>query len=136
MNEINCLFCKIASKEIPANIVYEDANFVAFLDIHPISPGHVLVIPKKHIRWVWDLPTDKSNAADPKTKVDPTIGDYFTVVGKIAKAQRKAYDVEKILSKVVGEEVPHAHIWVYPSSEAIGDKNDFEGNVEKIIANL
>ena len=86
-------------------------------DIYPQSPGHTLVIPKKHYRWVWDV---------------PAIGPYFEVAKKIAVAQKKAFNVEMILSKIVGEEVPHAHIWIYPDRNAAGDKKDFAGNAEKI----
>jgi histidine triad (HIT) family protein len=117
----NCIFCKIVSKEIPAHIVYEDTDFIAFLDIHPQTPGHVQVIPKQHIRWVWDL---------------PNIGTYFEVVRKIALAQRKVFSTEWILSKIVGDEIPHAHIWVFPNSEVNGDKTDLEGNSKKLIASL
>lgn len=113
----NCIFCKIVTKQIPANIVYEDDSFLAFLDIRPLSPGHTLVIPKKHYRWVWDV---------------PEVGKYFEIVSKIANAQKKAFSVEQILCKIVGEEVEHAHIWVYPSNEIEGNKNDFVGNAKKI----
>lgn len=122
MNKVNtCIFCKIIAREIPANIVYEDDDFLAFLDIHPQSPGHTQVIPKQHIRWVWD---------------HPDVGSYFEVVQKIALAQRKAFGTDFILSKIIGDEVPHAHIWVFPNKEVAGDKNDFEGNKDKIIAVL
>ncbi len=117
----SCIFCKIVAKEIPANVVYEDENFLAFLDIRPLSPGHTIVIPKKHYRWVWDV---------------KNIGQYFEVVAKIANAQRKAFGQEQVLSKIVGEEVPHAHVWVYPSNEAKGNKNDFETNRGKIVKAL
>jgi histidine triad (HIT) family protein len=116
-----CIFCKIIAREIPSHIVYEDDNFLAFLDIHPQSPGHTQVIPKKHYRWVWD---------------HEDAGTYFEVVKKIALAQRKAFATDFILSKVVGDEVPHAHIWVFPNKEVSGDKSDFEGNKNKIIAAL
>lgn len=112
-----CIFCKIINKEIPAEIVYEDADFLAFLDIHPQSPGHTQVIPKKHIRWVWDY---------------ENIGAYFEVVKKIALAQRKAFNTDFVLSKIVGDEISHAHIWVFPNSEIRGDKMDFKVNGEKI----
>ncbi len=117
----NCIFCKIVAKEIPAHIVYEDSDFLAFLDIRPQSPGHTLVIPKDHYRWVWNV---------------PNAGAYFEVVKKIAVAQKKAFNQEFILSKIVGEEVPHAHIWVFPSNETPGDKNAFELNSKAIIAAL
>jgi histidine triad (HIT) family protein len=113
----NCIFCKIVRGEISAHKVYEDDNFVAFLDIHPQSPGHVQVIPKEHVRWVWDV---------------KNVGEYFEVARKIAKAEQKAFDTNWILSKIVGDEVEHAHIWVYPNNKVSGDKMDLEGNEEKI----
>ena len=54
----DCLFCKIISREIPAEIVYEDQNTLAFLDIHPNNPGHTLVVPKEHHRNIFDLPAE------------------------------------------------------------------------------
>lgn len=113
----DCIFCKIVRGEIPAHIIYEDDDFFAFLDIHPQSPGHAQVIPKKHYRWVWDV---------------PNIGAYFEVVRKVAKAQQKAFSTEWILSRIIGDEVAHAHIWVFPSNKAKGDKNDFEKNVANL----
>lgn len=116
----NCVFCKIIKKEIPASIVYEDTDFIGFLSIDPQSPGHTLIIPKQHYRWVWDVPS-------------PLLGQYFEVAGKIAHAQRKAFGTDFILSKIVGEEVHHAHIWVFPDNKVKCDKKDFEGNKKKII---
>jgi histidine triad (HIT) family protein len=117
----NCIFCKIVKGEIPSYKVYEDSNFLAFLDINPTSPGHVQVVPKKHHRYVWDT---------------PNTGEYFEVAKKIALAQRKAFNTDWILSKIIGDEVPHAHIWVFPNKEVSGDKTDFEGNLKKIKENL
>ncbi|HUD04239.1 MAG TPA: HIT domain-containing protein, partial [Candidatus Paceibacterota bacterium] len=116
----NCIFCKIVKGEIPAHKVYEDADFLAFLDINPRSPGHTLVIPKKHYRWVWDV---------------PNVGTYFEVVNKIAHAQKKAFGDEAIWSRISGDEVPHAHIWVFPHIETKGNAKDFETNGEKIKDN-
>jgi histidine triad (HIT) family protein len=112
-----CVFCKITAREIPAHIVYEDADFLAFLDINPQSPGHAQIIPKRHYRWVWDVPQP---------------GAYFEVVSRIANAQRKAFDTDWILSKIIGDEIAHAHIWVFPNDKVIGDKKDFEENAKKI----
>jgi|SRR3989344_5996336 len=117
MSDPNCVFCKIVAGEIPSYKVYEDENFLAFLDIHPQSVGHVQVIPKDHQRWVWEV----SNA-----------GEYFNIVKKIAIAQQKAFDIDHVHSKIDGADVPHAHIWVFPDSKVSGDRNDFEGNAEKI----
>jgi histidine triad (HIT) family protein len=117
----DCIFCKIVSGEIPAYKVYEDEHFLAFLDIHPQSPGHVQVIPKEHYRWVWDV---------------PNAGAYFEVAQKIAKAQQKAFATDWILSRIIGDEIAHAHIWIYTNSTVEGDRNDFEGNAKKIIIAL
>lgn len=112
-----CIFCKIIKGDIPSHKVYEDDNFLAFLDIHPQSPGHTQIIPKQHHRWVWDM---------------PNVGEYFEVAQKVARAQMKAFNTDFILSKVVGDEVPHAHIWVFPNNKIDGDPKDFEGNAEKV----
>jgi histidine triad (HIT) family protein len=126
--QTSCIFCKIIKREISAHIVYEDENFLAFLDIHPQAPGHTQVIPKAHHRWVWDLPAE---AASAKAGV-PTIGHYFEVVQKIAKAQQKAFGTEAVWSRIMGDEVPHAHIWVFPNPHlAEGDPTDFETNAKK-----
>lgn len=119
INTTSCIFCKIVRKEIPAHVVYEDGQFLAFLDINPVSPGHTLIIPKDHHRWVWDV---------------PAYTEYTSLAQKIALAERKAFDQETIWSKVMGDEVPHAHIWVMPHPDTKGDKKDFEENSKKIIA--
>lgn len=117
----SCIFCKIVKGEIPSHKVYEDKDFFAFLDIRPESPGHTLVIPKEHYRWVWDV---------------PNAGTYFEIAQKIALAQKKAFNTELVIAKVMGEEVPHAHIWVYPDRNVTGDKSDFAGNANKIKNSL
>jgi histidine triad (HIT) family protein len=118
MTDPNCLFCKLIKGEIPiAEKVYEDENFLAFLDIHPQGAGHTQIIPKEHYRWVWDV---------------PNLGEYFEVAGKIAHAQQKAFKTDWILSKIVGDEVPHAHIWIYPNNKVEADINDLKGNAEKV----
>jgi len=117
MTDSDCIFCKIVEGKIPSYKVYEDKNFLAFLDINPQSPGHVQIIPKKHYKWVWDV---------------PNAGEYFEVTKKIAKAQQKVFETDFILAKIIGDEVEHAHIWVFPNSDVSGDIKDFVGNAEKI----
>ena len=113
-----CVFCKIIRGEFPSHRIYEDKDYIAFLDIRPLAPGHILVIPKQHYRWVWDV---------------PDIGVYFAVVQKMAHALQKAFSVDEVHARVIGEEVAHAHVWVYPAPDKTeGDKNDFVGNAEKI----
>ena len=117
----NCIFCKIVKGEIPSHKVYEDDNFLAFLDINPRSPGHTQVIPKQHYRWVWDV---------------PNAGEYFEVSKKIALAQKKAFDSEMVICRIYGDEVEHAHIWIFPDPKISGDPKDFTTNAEKIRKEL
>jgi histidine triad (HIT) family protein len=112
-----CIFCKIVRTEIPAEIVYEDDDFLAFMDIHPVSVGHTLIIPKKHYRWVWYV---------------PTLGAYFEVAGKIARAQQKAFSEQAIWSRISGDEILHAHISVLPQYKIEGEKKAFKENANKI----
>lgn len=100
-----CIFCKIIKKEIPCYKIYEDENFLGFLDINPLNPGHALIIPKEHYRWVWDV---------------KNIGAYYEACQKVALAQKKAFNTDQIVSLVFGEEVPHAHIWLIPRLENDG----------------
>ena len=58
---MNCIFCKIAKKELESNIVYENSKIIAFLDIDPINEGHVLIIPKEHYLDIEELPKDILN---------------------------------------------------------------------------
>jgi len=95
----DCIFCKIVKGEIPCHKVYEDDSFLAFLDIKPMNLGHVLVIPKEHARWVWDV---------------EAVGAYFEVVKKIANAQKKAFNTDYVVSSVMGQEAPHAHVHLIP----------------------
>ena len=76
------------------------------------------VIPKAHHRWVWDVPEYDA---------------YMNLVQQIALAQRKAFGTDWILSKIVGDEVLHAHVWVFPGPHpGAGNKMDFEGNAAKL----
>ena len=128
----SCIFCKIVKGEIPATKVYEDDSFMAFLDIHPMGPGHTQVIPKKHYRWVWDLPAMPAHAG--QAGVPGNIGEYFQIVQKIALAQKKAFNTDMVRSQVYGEEIGHAHVWVWP--ETVGDEKAIKENAEKIIKEL
>ena len=121
MENTNCTFCKIIAKQIPAEIVYEDNKFIAFLDINPRSPGHLQIIPKQHYRWVWDV---------------PEAGQYFEVAQKLARALQKAFNQPAIWSRIMGDEVEHAHIWLFPHQATIGNKADLIGNAAKIRSAL
>lgn len=96
---MECIFCKIIEGKIPAAKVYENKDFLVFLDKYPQTPGHCQVVPKKHTRWVWDV---------------PNLGDYFETCGKVAKAMQRAFNTEMVQSRIIGDEVHHAHIWLIP----------------------
>lgn len=100
-----CIFCKIANSEINSYKVYDDKNFFAFLDINPLNKGHVLLIPKEHYRWVWDI---------------PEIGKYYETARKIVLAIKKAFNTEFVISLTIGEAVKHAHIHLIPRFENDG----------------
>jgi len=99
----SCIFCQIVKGEIPCFKIYEDKDFLVFLDAFPWVEGLTLVIPKKHVKWVWDLPTDK-------------VGDYFALTAKVAKHFRKVLGIEFVMGWIYGYEVPHAHFHLMPDS--------------------
>jgi len=99
------LFTKIIKGEIPCHKVYEDDKVLAFLDINPTQPGHTLVIPKKQIEFVWDLPDDDYEA-------------LMSAAKKIAQHIREVLNVKFVGVKVIGEEVPHAHIHLIPFNKS------------------
>lgn len=94
---MDCIFCKIVKGEIPCYKVYEDRHFLAFLDIQPTNPGHTLVIPKKHYRWVWDVQEE-----------------YASPTNAVAFALKKVFKTDYVVSFVMGDEVPHAHLHLVP----------------------
>ena len=97
----NCLFCKIIKGEIPSNKVYEDDEILAFKDINPVAPVHILVIPKKHI----------SCAKDIKEDDEALIGKMFTVINKIADELKldNGYRIINNCGEDGGQEVMHLH---------------------------
>lgn len=109
----DCIFCKIAKKEIPAKIVWEDENFLAFLDVKPESKGHTLVIPKKHYRWVWDLPAHACRQAGGRQDI-PNFGEYFEKVREVKNLLDKKYQPKFVTVKVWGIDVHHAHVHLIP----------------------
>ncbi|MCR4326390.1 MAG: HIT domain-containing protein [Candidatus Roizmanbacteria bacterium] len=101
----DCIFCKIVAHELPSHIIYEDADFLAFLDIYPTVQGHTLVIPKKHARWVYDV---------------PNFGSYWEAVLKVTRAIQRSLQPTFVNYFTYGE-VPHAHIHILPRFDDITD---------------
>lgn len=101
MNE-KTIFQKIIDREIPADIVYEDEHFFAFLDITPITKGHALLITKEPYEWIQDVP-------------DETLGEIFVCSKKIIHAMKKSLECDFVSVLVEGIEVPHFHVHLIPS---------------------
>ncbi|NOQ51573.1 MAG: HIT domain-containing protein [Desulfuromonadaceae bacterium] len=98
----DCLFCKIIRGEIPATIIYEDAEIVAFKDVDPQAPQHFLIVPRKHIRNALDLTTADNNL----------IGNIYQVAGKLAHDLGFAEDGFRIVNncnEAGGQAVWHLH---------------------------
>lgn len=103
------LFTKIINGEIPGQIVWQDEVCVAFLDIQPLTPGHVLVVPRTEIDHWLDLPA-------------ATLAHVTDVATLIGRAQMATFAPQRIGVIVQGFEVPHAHVHVFPANTA----GDFE----------
>lgn len=95
----DCIFCKIITGQIPCHKVYEDDLFLGFLDIKPLSLGNSLLIPKKHYRWVYDV---------------PEFGPYWEAAKNIALATIPVVNASSVSFLTLGFEVPHAHIRIIP----------------------
>ena len=105
MNE-DCIFCKIISKKAGAVIVFEDEHSLAFLDIHPLNPGHTLVVPKKHYPSMVEMPPAE-------------VGRVFVSVAKVMKGVMRASKADGINigqsnGRAASQEVFHMHVHVIP----------------------
>ena len=130
---MSTIFTKIINKEIPAHIIFEDKNFISFLDINPLTIGHSLVVPKIEVDYIFDLDNEYLKR-----------GLIFSK--KIASAIEKSTKCSRVGLKVVGLEVPHAHIHLIPFTNEKEmdfinkrlklDKSNFTSLLKKIRENL
>jgi len=97
------IFTKIIKGEIPSEKIYEDDKTLAFLDIHPKTPGHTLVIPKKQVEFLWDLEDEDYEAV-------------MRTVKKVGLRLREVLGQPYVGELVYGLDVPHAHVHVIPFS--------------------
>ncbi|MBT4576903.1 HIT family protein [Candidatus Woesearchaeota archaeon] len=126
----DCIFCKIISKEIPSEIIYEDENTLVFLDINPATKGHCLVIPKEHYETILDVPED-------------VLCKVIKTVKKISSALSKTnpgMSVVQSNGRAAHQEVDHIHFHVIPRSENDGQlltwkAGSYAENESKSIAN-
>lgn len=110
----DCVFCKIIKGEIPTEKVYETEGILAFKDIHPAAPIHILIVPKKHISMLTDL----------KPEDEALIGKIYTTINKIAEQEgfkEQGYRVIANCGKDSGQEVMHIHFHVL-GGKKLGDK--------------
>lgn len=103
------LFTKIVKGEIPCHKVMEDPNYLAFLDIRPINPGHTLVITKQEIDYIFDLDNE-------------LLAGLLVFSKKVAHKIKKVVECQRIGIMVAGLEVPHAHVHLVPIT-SVGDLN-------------
>ena len=124
----DCLFCKIAKGELPCYKIYEDRDFLAFLDINPVNPGHTLIIPKKHSETILD--TDEE-----------TLKKLIIVVKKVSTAiynglKCEGFNIGANQFKYAGQLVPHLHIHIMPRNKGDGIRlwpsRKYESEKEKI----
>ena len=109
------IFSRIASGDIPSYRVAEDSDNFAFLDINPMAPGHVLVIPKKETDYIFDID-------------EPDYSSLWKFAAKVARALKQAIPCKRVAVAVLGMEVPHAHIHLVP----INSEADIDFHKEKL----
>lgn len=121
---MDCIFCKIVRNEIPSAKVYEDHEFLAFLDIHPVNPGHTLVIPKAHF--------DRFDTTPPEI-----VGRLYQLVQRLAPAVMagvgaQGYNLGLNNGPAAGQVIFHTHVHIIPRQVKDGLKlwgsRDYEGN--------
>jgi len=117
MSEEDCIFCRIVRGELPAWKVYEDEHVLGLLDINPLSRGHVLVVPKKHIIWFHEMDAELT-------------AQVFTAANIISNKIKKAYDTKYIDLFARGTRIPHVHIFLIPTHK--GETNPFDQFVNMI----
>jgi histidine triad (HIT) family protein len=105
-----CPFCQIVTGTAKARKVYEDEHTVAFLDLHPISRGHCLVIPKKHVVWFTDMEPN-----------DGVAGPFLRACYVVARKVKHAFDCDYVTMLIRGTRVPHLHMLVIPTVK--GEEN-------------
>jgi len=100
---VDCIFCKIAAKEIPAKLVYEDREVVAFRDINPVAPTHILIIPRAHVETINDLEPEHNQL----------VGKLHLVAGELARREQLAergYRLVWNCGPDAGQAVFHIHL--------------------------
>ena len=119
MNDLSCIFCKIASKEIPIKILAETESCIGFLDAFPLAKGHTLIIPKNHYEKIQDLPADVNN-------------ELFSIVHRLISKVDSLTGATLVAihnGKDSGQEIPHVHVHLIPRS-----RDDSAGAVHSMFS--
>lgn len=103
------IFTKIISGEIPSHKIHENEKFIAFLDISPLKAGHALVVPKKEIDYIFDMPED-------------LLSEILIFSKEVARKIEAVVECKRIGVSVIGLEVPHAHVHLIPMN-SVSDMN-------------
>ena len=111
----SCLFCQIVAREVEAKIIFEDEISMAFLDVRPLFPSHILLIPKAHYATLSDLPA-------------ALIGPFFTNAQMLARKVQEVMKAEGTfvaMNNVVSQSVPHLHVHIVPRKRQDGLRGFF-----------
>lgn len=119
---MNCIFCKIANKEMKTYLILETENFMSFLDIHPHAPGHSLIIPKRHFEKFGELPLQLAE-------------EFVRIIKETLLKLNKALGANDFTlgindGPLAGQAVPHLHFHILPRF-----KNDSGGSIHSVVKN-
>ena len=130
---MDSIFTKIINKEIPGQIIDENQDFIAFLDINPLTIGHSLIVPKREIDYFFDLD-------------DKILRDILIFSKRISYAIKRTVECDRVGVSVIGLEVPHAHLHLIPinqegdmnfsNEKLILSENEFKNLLKRIKSNL
>jgi histidine triad (HIT) family protein len=115
VSHVDCVFCQIVAGQVAADVLLDEDDVVAFLDVRPLFPGHTLVVPRQHFETLWDLPGDLRNR-------------LFEATTRLAVAVKAATDSDGIFvanNNIVSQSVPHFHVHVVPRRRKDGLRGFF-----------
>lgn len=110
----DCVFCKVAKREIEHNQFWEDNDYIAFLDKNPVSFGHTLIIPKRHVSYVFSLNENEYI-------------NLLKVTEKVAKAIQKITNCKRVCMGIYGFEIDHTHVHLFP----LNNLKEFKHKIKK-----
>jgi histidine triad (HIT) family protein len=98
----DCIFCKIVADEVPSEkATHKDGKVVSLRDLHPLRPGHTLIIPVEHHRWFWEMPDELSS-------------DVFKIAREVSAKLKEEQKSDYVQLSIIGKDVPHVHMHLIP----------------------